>query len=153
MLLFFQSQVDVVVAGFSAGTVSLEYSSNGDGSWMSVSPMIFSQAFGLAYGLDDMNIPMWVAVGDPGSSTIAHSYDGVAWTGQGRASLANGGYSVAYSAVQKRWVAVGTSGSDVIVYSASGKRGKSVPWLGFLVFVVVSCLVLNKTYGWLLEIT
>ena len=67
----------------------------------------------------------WVAVG-AGSNTIAHSSDGVTWTGLGTSIISSSGNSVAYSSELAIWVAVGT-GTFSIAYSTNGITWTGVP--------------------------
>jgi hypothetical protein len=65
----------------------------------------------------------WVAVGDvTGTSSIAHSSDGISWTGDGKTIFSIYGYTVAYNGTM--WVAAG-SGTNSLAYSYNG-----IDWTG-----------------------
>ena len=59
---------------------------------------------------------MWVAVGS-GTNTIAHSTDGISWTGLGTSIFSTSGNSVEWNG--ELWVAVG-EGTNTIAYSTDG---------------------------------
>ena len=62
------------------------------------------------------SVTMWVAVGTGGGNTIATSYDGNAWTGQGKTTFTTGGYGISLSGainIGNKYVAVGQGGNSV----------------------------------------
>lgn len=83
---------------------------------------------------------LWVAVGSGTNHSIATSYDGINWTGQGD-TIFTIGYKVAYNGIL--WVAVG-SGPNTVAYSYDGfnwtglglsvfnSAGSGIAWNGSL---------------------
>ncbi len=61
---------------------------------------------------------MWIAVGE-GTNSVAHSSDGLSWTGLGRTIFSIAGNAVAYSEIQSKWVAMG-QGTNSVAHSSNG---------------------------------
>jgi len=114
-----------MVAGGS-GTNVLGYSYEGTNWYPCASGnSLFSTVNGVAW-----NGSLWVAVGAgaaTGLHTLAHSSDGINWTGDGSGVFTTQGYGVAWNG--SLWVA-GGSGTNTIAYSSDG-----INWTGLgLVF-------------------
>jgi hypothetical protein len=66
------------------------------------------------------SVPMWVAVGTGTGNTIATSYDGNTWTGQGKTTFTTAGYGVSLTGENPpRYIAAG-EGGNTIVRSTNG---------------------------------
>jgi hypothetical protein len=110
--------VNTVVLG-GALTNTLSYSTNNGVSWKNVGATIFStQTYGLAYGNGK-----FVGFGQ-GGNTLAYSYNGKHWIGNGFAIFTSSGRGGVYSSVANRWVGVG-GGLNSIADSVDG-----ITWSG-----------------------
>ena len=69
------------------------------------------------------SIPMWVAVGTGIGNTIATSYDGNTWIGQGISTFTSAAYGISLSGSQQ-FIAVGTGG-NIIATSLNGSTWTS----------------------------
>ena len=78
-------------------------------------PLFSSGANGVVW---NDSIPIWVAVGTGTGNTIATSYDGNTWTGQGKSIFSTAAYGISLSGSQQ-FIAVGT-GTNRIATSANG---------------------------------
>jgi len=107
----------VVLGGALSNTLS--YSTNNGVSWKNVGATIFStQTYGLAYGNGK-----FVGFGQ-GGNTLAYSYNGKHWIGNGFATFTLNGRGGVYSSVAGRWIGVG-NGTNSIADSVDG-----ITWSG-----------------------
>lgn len=99
--------VNTVVLG-GALTNTLSYSTNNGVSWENVGATVFTTfTNGLAYGNGK-----FVGFGQ-GGNTLAYSYNGKTWIGNGFTTFTGSGRGGVYSSVAGRWVGVGTGGNSI----------------------------------------
>jgi hypothetical protein len=99
--------VNTVVLG-GALTNTLSYSTDNGVSWKNVGATIFTtQTYGVAFGNGK-----FVGFGQ-GGNTLAYSYNGKHWLGNGFATFTSSGRGGVYSSVAGRWVGVGNGGNSI----------------------------------------
>lgn len=99
--------VNTVVLG-GALTNTLSYSTNNGVSWKNVGATVFTtQTYGVAYGNGK-----FVGFGQ-GGNTLAYSYNGKHWIGNGFATFTSNARGGVYSSVAGRWVGVGSGGNSI----------------------------------------
>lgn len=121
----------IVVSGGTGSTLS--YSTDNGLSWKNVSPTPFStQCYNVAYGNG-----LWVGFGQ-GGNTLAYSYNGKNWIGNGTAIHTTSARGGVYGS---RWVSVGQGGNS-IAHSTDG-----INWTGLGTTMFTSGLVAGYGAG------
>jgi hypothetical protein len=124
----------VVVGGVPPSSPhTIIYSDDQGATWSpaTASTSVFSViGIGVAYNGADL----WVACGQ-GTNSLAHSTDGVAWTGQGTSVFSAHANFAAYNQVDDVWIAAGEGASHTLARSTSADgSGTTFVGLGKSVF-------------------